>query len=174
MPSTDPRLDDWLKHNGSAETVASLADLLPDVGVYLVDAERNVILWSRGAEKLLGFGAGEVVGQPCLKSDRLDDHMRTTPVTDARSLESEPLTLYHKNGTPVAVRKSAQAIFDDNGAFRGSIEVVIPDHFGSTGNDEAMRMRRALRAHNGHIGRAAATLGMSRPTFWRKRKKHDI
>jgi len=174
MPSTDPRLDDWLQHNGSAETVAWLADLLPDVGVYLVDAERNVILWSRGAEKLLGFGAGEVVGHPCLKSERLDDCMRTTPVTDARSLDGEPLTLYHKNGSPVAVRKSAQAIFDDDGSFRGSIEVVIADNVGSAGNDEAIRMRRALRTHNGHIGRAAATLGMSRPTFWRKRKKHGL
>ena len=40
--------------------------------------------------------------------------------------------------------------------------------------DEAERIRAALRQSHGHVGRAAELLGMSRPTFWRKRKKHGI
>jgi two-component system response regulator AtoC len=39
--------------------------------------------------------------------------------------------------------------------------------------DEAARIRRALAA-SGDVGQAAEALGMSRPTFWRKRKKHGI
>ncbi|MCP4803854.1 MAG: AAA domain-containing protein [Proteobacteria bacterium] len=40
--------------------------------------------------------------------------------------------------------------------------------------DEAARIRRALEETGGSVGKAAALLGMSRPTFWRKRKKHGI
>ncbi|TNE49099.1 MAG: hypothetical protein EP343_14330 [Deltaproteobacteria bacterium] len=32
----------------------------------------------------------------------------------------------------------------------------------------------ALQYANGHLGRAADMLGMSRTTLWRKRKKYDI
>jgi transcriptional regulator with PAS, ATPase and Fis domain len=39
---------------------------------------------------------------------------------------------------------------------------------------ESARIRQALATTGGHIGEAAELLGMSRPTFWRKRKKHGI
>ncbi len=39
---------------------------------------------------------------------------------------------------------------------------------------EEQRIREALEQSEGHIGRAAELLGVSRPTFWRKRKKHGI
>jgi transcriptional regulator of acetoin/glycerol metabolism len=38
-------------------------------------------------------------------------------------------------------------------------------------DDEAAQIRRALAAVDGHLGKAAALLGVSRPTLWRKRKK---
>ena len=41
-------------------------------------------------------------------------------------------------------------------------------------DDEARRIRDALAASHGHVGDAAALLGMSRPTFWRKRKKYGL
>jgi transcriptional regulator with PAS, ATPase and Fis domain len=44
----------------------------------------------------------------------------------------------------------------------------------SPGQDELSRIREALRRSGGAIGEAAAMLGMSRPTFWRKRKKHGL
>jgi len=39
---------------------------------------------------------------------------------------------------------------------------------------EATRIRQALAHSGGNIGQAAKLLGVSRPTFWRKRKKHGI
>jgi two-component system response regulator AtoC len=39
---------------------------------------------------------------------------------------------------------------------------------------EAERIRAALVEAEGHVGRAAAALGMSRPTFWRHRKRLGI
>ncbi|TVQ92406.1 MAG: AAA family ATPase [Deltaproteobacteria bacterium] len=40
--------------------------------------------------------------------------------------------------------------------------------------DERAQIERALEQSGGHIGDAAELLGMSRPTFWRKRKKYGI
>jgi transcriptional regulator with PAS, ATPase and Fis domain len=42
------------------------------------------------------------------------------------------------------------------------------------GAGEAARIRAALAACGGHVGKAAEMLGMSRPTFWRKRRKHGL
>jgi len=40
--------------------------------------------------------------------------------------------------------------------------------------DEADQLRQALARTGGHIGQAAKLLGISRPTFWRRRKKHGV
>jgi PAS domain S-box-containing protein len=39
---------------------------------------------------------------------------------------------------------------------------------------EAETIRRALEQSEGHMGRAAALLGMSRPTLWRRRKQYGL
>lgn len=40
--------------------------------------------------------------------------------------------------------------------------------------DEVARLRDALARADGHVGRAAELLGMSRPTFWRHRKRLGV
>jgi two-component system response regulator AtoC len=40
--------------------------------------------------------------------------------------------------------------------------------------DEAQAVRSALEAEGGHVGRAAARMGVSRPTFWRMRKRLGV
>jgi transcriptional regulator of acetoin/glycerol metabolism len=42
------------------------------------------------------------------------------------------------------------------------------------GDTESGRIREALARAQGSVGEAAALLGMSRPTFWRKRKKYGL
>lgn len=39
---------------------------------------------------------------------------------------------------------------------------------------EGERLRWALDRTRGHVGQAATLLGMSRPTFWRKRKRYGL
>jgi transcriptional regulator with GAF, ATPase, and Fis domain len=41
-------------------------------------------------------------------------------------------------------------------------------------NTQAQQLRDALTAHRGHVGKAAEALGMSRPTFWRHRKRLGV
>jgi transcriptional regulator of acetoin/glycerol metabolism len=42
------------------------------------------------------------------------------------------------------------------------------------GGDEQQRIREALQLAEGRINEAAARLGMSRATFWRKRRKYGL
>src|SRR5436305_8289875 len=42
-----------------------LAENVLDYAVFIVDPHRHVLSWSKGAERLLGFTEGEIVGQKC-------------------------------------------------------------------------------------------------------------
>jgi transcriptional regulator with PAS, ATPase and Fis domain len=55
-------------------------------------------------------------------------------------------------------------------------EAEPPPEISEVVDDEAEsgRIRAALVEAEGHVGRAAAALGMSRPTFWRHRKRLGI
>ena len=69
-PETQSALTDFLDEVGPSDAFEVLAGLLPDAAVFVVDGERNVLHWSRGAEKVLGFRADEAVGRLCLSSIR--------------------------------------------------------------------------------------------------------
>ena len=69
--STDT-LGTWLDSVGPREAFESISALLPDATVMVVDADRNVVHWSEGAEKTLGFSADEVLGNHCLKAHSSD------------------------------------------------------------------------------------------------------
>jgi transcriptional regulator with PAS, ATPase and Fis domain len=60
------------------------------------------------------------------------------------------------------------------------LQSELPPEFGDSSaaarpppvlHNDAERIRHALAASHGDVGKAAALLGMSRPTFWRRRKK---
>jgi transcriptional regulator with PAS, ATPase and Fis domain len=100
----------------------------PDAGVFMVDEHQTVRAFSRGAERLLGFGAGDVVGEHCRKSNRCQACMLGCGLKDRGAIDDVPLTLHRDDGTPVPVRKTARAFFDEDGIFRGGVEILIPDH----------------------------------------------
>ena len=52
---------------------ADILDQLHD-GVYLVDTDRAIRFWNKGAERISGYGAEEVLGTRC--SDNLLMHLR--------------------------------------------------------------------------------------------------
>jgi DNA-binding NtrC family response regulator len=60
----------------------------------------------------------------------------------------------------------------------GGLAVTVPDsHLEEAAADlppEARRLMNALERNSGHMGRAAASLGISRTTLWRRLKKHGI
>ncbi len=117
-------LSTWLRRTGAEAAFAALGELLEDHALFVVDADRNVVHWSAGAERLLGFKAEEMLGAHCLKGFRCPACMAGCGVAERGVVRDVPLACHHKDGDSVDVRKSARAFFDADGRFAGAIELL--------------------------------------------------
>lgn len=109
----------------------SLVDNLFD-GVYFVDTERRITYWNRGAERITGYQADQVVGKFC--RDNLLNHCTengeelclnkcplTKCITSGKETEAE-VFLHHADGhrVPVLIRTSP---IRENGQIIGAVEI---------------------------------------------------
>jgi len=124
-------------------------------GVYIVDPERRILFWNKGAERITGLTAEELVGTLCMESPlhHLDSQGRL--LCDEGCLVAETLTdglprqaeLYvrHKDGynVPVAVRVSPVRAPD--GSIAGAVE-VFSDNSSKEATIERIRELEQLAA----------------------------
>lgn len=102
-------------------------------GIYFLDRERRITYWNRGAERLTGYPARDVLGKRC--ADGLLQHMDTSgrllcedgcpmeaAMTDGRDREAE-VFLHHRAGHRVPVTVRATPIRDAGGEIVGAAEV---------------------------------------------------
>jgi PAS domain S-box-containing protein len=116
---------------------ATVEAAFPDAGIFVVDGDQTVRAFSRGAERLLGYRAAEVVGEHCRKSNRCQTCMIGCGLRDRRSIDDVPLVIHREDGTSVAVRKTARAFPSPDGRFIGGVEILIPDVDAVTADDAA-------------------------------------
>lgn len=102
-------------------------------GVYVVDTERNIIFWNKGAEKLTGYLSDEVVGRKC--SDNVLNHidengnllcLNDCPVVKAIALDrmlTEKVYPLKKSGKRFPVKTNISPLKDSDGNIIGAIEV---------------------------------------------------
>ena len=174
-----PALSAVLGAVGAPEVLAALGDLL-DAAVFVVDGDRNIVFWSKGAERLLGYRSEDVVGDFCLKANRCVSCMKGCGITEHGEIRNVPIRMYKSDGEVLPIRKSGRAFFDDDGKFIGGVEVLRLDP--NLGADlstaasvgERTRIEQALEEAQGHVGKAAEILGISRATLWRKRKRYNL
>ena len=115
----------------SQEAYRTALESLP-TGVYLVDRERRILLWSAGAEDITGYLRQEVIGRSC-REDLLmhcdETHACLCGVAcpleqtmhDGRP-RSADVVLLHKDGRRVPVSVNAVPLRDESGAIVGAIE----------------------------------------------------
>jgi PAS domain S-box-containing protein len=115
---------------------AAVEAAFPDAGIFVVDGDQTVRAFSRGAERLLGYRAAEVVGAHCRKSNRCQTCMIGCGLRERRSIDDVPLVIYREDGTSVAVRKTARAFPSPDGRFIGGVEILIPDVDARAGADD--------------------------------------
>ncbi len=102
-------------------------------GVYFVDRERRITYWNRGAERITGYAASEVVGKRCM--DNILIHVDAEGVSlcnghcplvftlsDGAPRYAE-VFLHHKEGFRVPVSVRVTPIRDGQGAVTGAVEV---------------------------------------------------
>ncbi len=101
-------------------------------GVYFVDQNRTVTYWNRGAERITGFSAEEVVGRRC--ADGVLNHVdeqgrrlcgRRCPLLRTMhdgAPREDHFFLHHADGHRLPVLVRAAPMFDDDGAIIGAVE----------------------------------------------------
>lgn len=115
-------------------------DLLNDLyeGVYFVDKDRGITFWNRGAERITGFTAGEMLGRFCYDNllSHVDEHGKQLcfdgcplheTLRDGKPRASQ-VYLHHKLGHRVRVDIKIRPLFVD-GEVIGATEVFSSAEF---------------------------------------------
>ena len=119
--------------NGEEDFYKNLLDNLYD-GVYFLDAERRITYWNKGAERLTGYGADEVIDCYCrddilMHVDEMGNKLCETDLCPAVKtlrdgrLREEELFLHHKRGHRVPVSIRVAPIPGPGGLVVGAVEV---------------------------------------------------
>ena len=104
-----------------------------DVGIYFVDKDRTIVYWSKGAERITGYGSSDVLNRRCADNvlvhiDEAGNSLCTgicplaCTVTDGNARGAD-VYLHHKRGHRVAVTVTITPIRDDEGKIIGAVEI---------------------------------------------------
>ena len=101
-------------------------------GVYFVDTDRRITFWNRGAERITGFKADQVMGQHC--SDNMLMHVDgagrqlclegcplSASIADG-SLHEAQVFVHHAGGYRLPVMVRTSPIYDETGNITGAVE----------------------------------------------------
>ena len=103
-----------------------------DVGLYFVDRHRNIIYWSKGAERITGFSSSEVFNRCCADNILVhvdaEGHALCTgacplafTITDGNKRGAD-IYLHHKKGHRVPVAVTVSPIRNGQGQVVGAVE----------------------------------------------------
>lgn len=135
------------------EFYRSLLDNLSD-GVYLVDRQRRIVYWNRGAERLTGYSAAEVVGRECAagvlchvdEGGHLLCPAETCPAEEVmragRTMERR-VFLHHRDGHRVPVYTRIAPLRDGAGQVTGALEVFSDDSATLAAAEQIRRLEEA-------------------------------
>ncbi|MCQ4079070.1 SpoIIE family protein phosphatase [Streptomyces sp. RB6PN25] len=121
MSTTDRRPTDTSRPADGSSRPSGLMDLL-SVAAVLLDADGRIVLWSPQAEELLGYTAGEALGQyaaPLLVHEKNQDLIIKLFVDVMASGETwaGAFPIRHKDGTTRLVEFRNMRLLDDRGDF---------------------------------------------------------
>ncbi len=119
-------------HTFSQEDYLNIINNIYD-GIYFVDRERKITFWSKGAERISGFTAEEVIGKSCKDSilthidcegNYLCEHgcpLQATMVD--KKLHEDTIYMHHKDGHRIPIHVRTSPLKDENNEVIGGIEI---------------------------------------------------
>ena len=122
-------------------------------GVFLVGADRRIVFWNRGAERITGYRASEVLGAECCEVIRHHDYrgrplcaQGTCPVQQVVGLQDQGLRealLYIQNrqGERIPVIVRTNAVHGDDG-YQGVLEVFSDNRIGMVRKKHLAELKR--------------------------------
>ena len=114
-----------------SERAATVFDLLADLSslaLFSQDSDGRIVSWNRGAERIFGYPAPEMVGE--LLASLVPPHLRPHVVSiEARvrageRVDREVTEFRRKDGMPIPVALSAAPVHDSGGVVSGAVGVV--------------------------------------------------
>lgn len=127
-------------------------DLLENTfeGIYMTDSERKIISWNKGAERITGYSAEDVVGHFCFHNilnhiDFSGNHLcfggcpMHLTITDGSTREADVL-LHHRSGHRVPVTVRTIPVRNEDGEIVGAVEFFIE-------NRDTALMNRAIEEY---------------------------
>jgi PAS domain S-box-containing protein len=126
-----------------------LVNAVVDYAIYLIDLDGNVATWNSGAQRIKGYLADEIIGQPFVRfftqEDRaagMPQHALATAATTGR-YESEGWRV-RKDGSRFWAIAVIDAVRDEDGGLIGYAKVTrdITEH--RTAQDTLLRMQAQL------------------------------
>jgi diguanylate cyclase (GGDEF)-like protein/PAS domain S-box-containing protein len=154
-----------------------LLDNLAD-GVYLVDVDRRITYWNRGAERITGYTSAEVTGHLC--RDNLLVHTDAegnclclagcpllAAIVEGTTRQSD-VFLRHKDGHRVPVSVRSSPIRDAGGRVTGGVEVF------SDNSSKLAAIERAAEMEQLALIDPLTTVGNRRYTERVLREKHSL
>lgn len=120
----------WLPHNHSAERqLKLLVEGVTDYAIYMLDANGLVTTWNAGAERIKGYSANEIIGQPFERFFVEEDRAAGVPnqlLNSARATgryESEGIRV-RKDGSRFRAHAVVNALRDSNGHLIGFAKIT--------------------------------------------------
>jgi diguanylate cyclase (GGDEF)-like protein/PAS domain S-box-containing protein len=129
----------------------TLLDNLND-GVYFVDQDRRISSWNKGAERITGYTASEIIGRSC------DDNLLVHVDDEGNTLntgicplggrfggagkQNGEVYVLHKDGHRVPIIMRAAAIQDGQGRFAGGVEIFTDRTPASAALDRLAELER--------------------------------
>jgi diguanylate cyclase (GGDEF)-like protein/PAS domain S-box-containing protein len=103
-------------------------------GVYFCDTDRKISYWNKAAEKMTGYGTGQVVGSRCWDNLLMHTNMKGEPLCKGsecpatramqeKRLVEEEVFLKHKDGYRIPVITRISPMIDDEGRIIGAVEI---------------------------------------------------
>ncbi len=113
----------WLNHLGSDQVINALTNLIDTAAVLAVDVNGNILYWSNGAEKLLGWLSKEVLGKSyteILISDK--------PHTKLTFDNEQSVKLIKKDHTSIICNQSTHSFVDADNQYAGALILLKPQN----------------------------------------------
>jgi transcriptional regulator with PAS, ATPase and Fis domain len=137
MKQINKPLSEWLTRQSLQPLFLKLLALCDDSGLYIVDQDQQVVLWSRGAEQLTGLNAGDSIGKICLPEYAINEGGGY----QKQLIKSSQTDQYH-----FELEKITQALYDLEGVFTGGLGLLLPASEQAAMPKEASAPRQPLHA----------------------------
>ncbi len=146
---------------GPPSALDALAERTSD-GVFVVDAERNVLLFNRRAEALTGFSRAEVLGRHCLAGFKCPSCLESCRVFEHGRSGAASIEIFRRDETRLRVRKRAVVLRDRSGSVIGALEVFQPSDGAAHGVADEAAGSTACGAAGSWAGVAALMASLGR------------